>query len=289
MPTQNNEAFVVAQFIGENRLNALVGGSAGIVDLGMVEFPVIQVPYGAVDTSQGDFVTLTVTTHPNVEGVSWTEGSGDTLYEIKLSQDLRAGKSVLVTIPFDLWTVEPNRLFDGTYSVWKAPTLDDLLNGNNLTEIPVNQVAHVDDLGNRTAYGLVSVETGLSVYGVGLASAKGGLADTSDDSCCCFIATAAYDSPIHRHVKILKDFRDAYLLPGRLGSAFVDAYYRFAPPVAQFIDDHDGLKPLVRIALLPAVGTSYAILHLGFTGCLLVFAGLLCLALVMVRVRRSRV
>ncbi|NIN53121.1 MAG: hypothetical protein GTO23_08195, partial [Nitrososphaeria archaeon] len=47
----------------------------------------------------------------------------------------------------------------------------------------------------------------------------------------CFIATAAYDSPSHPHVKILRDFRNTYLLPSKLGRRLVDLYYRYSPAV----------------------------------------------------------
>jgi len=36
----------------------------------------------------------------------------------------------------------------------------------------------------------------------------------------------------------------------------VTAYYKLSPPVAEFIDDHPALKPVVRVALLPAVAMS---------------------------------
>jgi hypothetical protein len=41
-----------------------------------------------------------------------------------------------------------------------------------------------------------------------------------------------------------------------IGRAFVSAYYRLSPPLAEFIDDHPSLKPIVRVGLMPAVGVS---------------------------------
>jgi uncharacterized membrane protein YccC len=38
------------------------------------------------------------------------------------------------------------------------------------------------------------------------------------------------------------------------GRAFVQWYYRNGPIAAQFINNHPGFKPTVRMALMPAVG-----------------------------------
>jgi len=72
----------------------------------------------------------------------------------------------------------------------------------------------------------------------------------------CFIATAAYGSYLDSHVEILRNFRDSYMVNNPVGSALVSAYYKLSPPVAEFIDDHPALKPVVRVALLPAVAMS---------------------------------
>lgn len=69
----------------------------------------------------------------------------------------------------------------------------------------------------------------------------------------CFIATAAYGSYLDSHVQTLRDFRDQYLLTNPVSSVLVSAYYKTSPPIADFIDDHPALKPIVRIGLLPAV------------------------------------
>ena len=79
----------------------------------------------------------------------------------------------------------------------------------------------------------------------------------------CFIATAAYGSPSHFYVKLLRDFRDEYLMSSKLGRRFVKLYYEYSPRVAGFIEKHLVLKVMVRIHLLPLVALSYMILHLG--------------------------
>jgi hypothetical protein len=70
----------------------------------------------------------------------------------------------------------------------------------------------------------------------------------------CFIATAAYGYYSAPEVQALRAFRDRYLLTNRAGSAFVRWYYEHGPVAAAYLDAHPGYKPMVRTALLPAVG-----------------------------------
>lgn len=91
----------------------------------------------------------------------------------------------------------------------------------------------------------------------------------------CFIATAAYGSYEERHVKVLREFRDKYLLenfnfqisnfkfevPNIAGRAFVRLYYKVSPPIADFIVEHSWLKPVVRIALLPLIGFAWMLIN----------------------------
>ena len=72
----------------------------------------------------------------------------------------------------------------------------------------------------------------------------------------CFIATAAYGTPMAEEIEILRQFRDEYLLTNPAGQALVDLYYRVSPPIAEFITEHPSLKPIVRAGLLPAVTMS---------------------------------
>jgi hypothetical protein len=72
----------------------------------------------------------------------------------------------------------------------------------------------------------------------------------------CFIATAAYGTPMAQEIQILREFRNEYLLANLLGQALVGLYYRVSPRIAEFITEHPGLKPIVRAGLLPAVAMS---------------------------------
>jgi hypothetical protein len=69
----------------------------------------------------------------------------------------------------------------------------------------------------------------------------------------CFIATAAFGADWVREVKVLRDFRDRYLLTHAPGRWFVNWYYTYGPTAAQYLNEHTQLKPLVRAALWPLV------------------------------------
>jgi len=71
----------------------------------------------------------------------------------------------------------------------------------------------------------------------------------------CFIATAAYGGDMAADVKLLRGFRDKHLLTNAFGRAFVSAYYRYSPPVAEFIAGSEPLKVVVRAVLAPVVFT----------------------------------
>jgi hypothetical protein len=77
----------------------------------------------------------------------------------------------------------------------------------------------------------------------------------------CFIATAAYGSPLEPEVVLLRVFRDRYLLTNPAGRAFVLWYYRTSPPLADRIRQSPHLKGLVQGILWPLVGVVWLVLH----------------------------
>jgi hypothetical protein len=88
----------------------------------------------------------------------------------------------------------------------------------------------------------------------------------------CFIATAAFGSPLEPQVQVLRAFRDRYLLPTAAGRWLVQRYYAMSPALADAIRDRAALRALVRLGLTPVVwsvgtvmyGTGTHMLLLGF-------------------------
>ena len=111
-------------------------------------------------------------------------------------------------------------------------------------------------------------------------SAAGGSGSTGP----CFIATAAYGTPMADEIVVLRNFRDAYLLNNAVGTAFVDAYYRVSPSIAEVVADHPTAAQAVRVALVPAIALS----RIALASPWFVLAGLLQILLVGARTGRRR-
>jgi hypothetical protein len=69
----------------------------------------------------------------------------------------------------------------------------------------------------------------------------------------CFIATAAYGSPLAREVVLLQNYRDDYLAQNPLGEKFIRAYYRLSPQFARWIRRSNILRFLTRCFLAPLI------------------------------------
>ena len=63
--------------------------------------------------------------------------------------------------------------------------------------------------------------------------------------------------------KILREFRDRFLLESSIGKAFVNFSYKQLSPIVGLISKHANWRVLVRISLLPVVGMSLVALKLG--------------------------
>ncbi|MHB8845058.1 MAG: CFI-box-CTERM domain-containing protein [Nitrospirota bacterium] len=72
----------------------------------------------------------------------------------------------------------------------------------------------------------------------------------------CFIATAAYGSPLAPSVQALREFRDRFLVTNTPGRAFVRWYYTNGPAAARYLNEHPAVKPLAQAALTPLVAAA---------------------------------
>jgi hypothetical protein len=101
----------------------------------------------------------------------------------------------------------------------------------------------------------------------------------------CFVATAVYGSYDHPIVKILRKFRDEFILEIPGGKVLVDAYYAAGPKLASWVAGNELLKNITRGTLALVAVATLPFSSLGPLGTLLF--GLVCGVLI-VRRRRSR-
>lgn len=101
----------------------------------------------------------------------------------------------------------------------------------------------------------------------------------------CFVATAAYGSPMAKQVSMLRQFRNLYLLPNNAGKKFVRWYYEHGPKAARFIAQNDSLRFAARVALAPAVAFAWVAVNYGFLAALAILTTLLALPILYVRRR----
>lgn len=69
----------------------------------------------------------------------------------------------------------------------------------------------------------------------------------------CFVATAAFGTPMAPEIMVLRRWRDETLMRNGLGRAFVRTYYRLSPPLARFIARNERVGSVTRALLRPLV------------------------------------
>jgi 3-dehydroquinate dehydratase len=212
----------------------------------------------ARDTAAGSSATITVTDGDSNTGTSstYTVTAGAIDHYAVTSDDYAQQVTVLFTVtvtaydafgnlvPADNVTVTMNSglsslAFDGNGNGTFGETGDNsgtLMAGT--LDIPAKAGAAAD--------GIVITATDVN--------AKTGISEPySFGDFRCFIATAAYGTPMTDQIQVLRDFRDGYLMTNPAGRWFVSAYYRCSPPLARFIAHHDSLRAVVRVALTPII------------------------------------
>ncbi len=149
----------------------------------------------------------------------------------------------------------------------EAGTVDVLVHPKALEGVDVDPVV-IKDAFTYTEEGLkISPLVGLLALLALLA--LGG--DGGDDGP-CFIATAAYGTPLAAEIDTLRALRDTYLLDNAAGAAFVDMYYRVSPAVATIVAKSPVLAAAVRLALVPVIWSAKLLLALPAPSVLLAVA-----------------
>jgi hypothetical protein len=69
----------------------------------------------------------------------------------------------------------------------------------------------------------------------------------------CFVATAAYGTPLDQRIGVLRRFRDRYLMTNEIGRALVGAYYELGPSAAAWIAEDEDRRSAARAVLDPIV------------------------------------
>lgn len=65
----------------------------------------------------------------------------------------------------------------------------------------------------------------------------------------CFIATAAFGTPLAKEINILREFRDLKMEPNAFAKHLISIYYELSPPVAKVIAQSQKIRKLVRIII----------------------------------------
>ena len=153
-------------------------------------------------------------------------------------------------------------LYNGTIA-WQASDGNDLeiyyWDGTSISTVTNNSS---DDTNPSLYNGRIAFVNNSEIY-----YAIPGSADDDDIevivSAGCFIATAAYGSRMESEVKVLRDFRNRFLLSNSFGKILICLYNRHSPNVANFIAKYDILRAMVRMSLLPFVGVCWVALRIG--------------------------
>ncbi len=170
-----------------------------------------------------------------------------------LASDSSNISGVTITIPVTgLATGTTAANFSDSYSVYSGSSVADFEAGTTAEE--TTNVVYDPSAGTVS----VTVDH-FSVFGVGDAATSASTGGGGGGG--CFIATAAYGSYEAPYVRLLREFRDQFLLTNAAGTWFVEQYYTWSPPMADWLRGHDGWRAVVRIALLPLIAMSWILVE----------------------------
>lgn len=115
-------------------------------------------------------------------------------------------------------------------------------------KIPTNQIG-----GKCVTCGRVACSNCVVAYGGRFYCRDHAPAPPQQASSGCFIATAAYGTPLAQEIQVLRNFRDKRLDKSYLGRSFVGLYYKTSPPIADTISQSELRRKIVRMFVDPIV------------------------------------
>jgi hypothetical protein len=153
-------------------------------------------------------------------------------------------------------------------------------------KVPVpGGVQNVDLLGLVVPGGGIDIGPFLALLLALLGILAGG--DGGDDGGTCFIATAAYGTPMAGQIDTLRAVRDEFMFSNPVGTAFVDLYYSVSPAIADVVAQNPVLAAIVRVVLTPVILLGKVVLAMPNVSLMLTF-GLVTLAVYRRKLRRSK-
>jgi hypothetical protein len=99
----------------------------------------------------------------------------------------------------------------------------------------------------------------------------------------CFIATAAYGSPMSERVNTFRNFRDRFLIKNHWTRKLVSLYYHYSPEYAHWLAKSDSARAIARVFLWPAWAFAWVALQAGLSQAFLLLITLMLLPLVLLK------
>jgi lysophospholipase L1-like esterase len=269
-------------------LQNIYGSSAGT--------QIVNAGKGGEDTYNGVYRLGGVLSTYSPNYVVIMEGANDVMIGISpqttvfnlnnmLEQTVAAGAKPILS------TITPNSSSTGYQPENYNPGIINLAQNGN-TALVDTYAGVISNWSNLTVDGIHPNESGSVTIAQGfysqLVNNQNASRSSSGGGGGCFIATAAYGTALEPQVVLLTKFRDLYLLTNRPGSYFVQLYYTYSPPIADFIRQHDILRFVVRILLLPLLTISFFLVEFSpFQQLLFALIAVCSFGLFLIRLRKN--